>query len=130
MAKAFDKVWHAGLEFKILLPGLPDISTKSICTFIDNRITYINIKHYNGPSFQIRSEVPQGSPLSPTLYTIYTADIPAPTHRSLNIMYADTLCSHLEVSKNDGQKNRQRNNKHKPTLNKNGRSKLTKENLK
>ncbi len=51
VAKAFDKVWHAGLEFKILLPGLPDISTKSICTFIDNRITYINIKHYNGPSF-------------------------------------------------------------------------------
>lgn len=91
VSKAFDKVWHDGLKFKILQLGLPEILSKSLCTFLDNRQAFISIKQFKGPIFQIKSGVPQGSSLSPTLYTIYTADIPAPAHGSLNIMYADDI---------------------------------------
>ena len=36
VAKAFDKVWHAGLKYKILQLELPDIAEKMLCSFLDH----------------------------------------------------------------------------------------------
>ncbi len=33
VAKAFDKVWHNGLKYKVLRLGLPDILEKNYVTF-------------------------------------------------------------------------------------------------
>lgn len=33
VAKAFDKVWHHGLKYKIIRLGLPDILSKILCNF-------------------------------------------------------------------------------------------------
>ncbi len=40
VAKVFDKVWHAGLKYKLLLLGLPPLLEK---TFLNNRIAIIPI---------------------------------------------------------------------------------------
>ncbi len=33
VAKAFDKVWHNGLKYKLLQLGLPEILEKTLCNF-------------------------------------------------------------------------------------------------
>ena len=35
VAKAFDKVWHNGLKYKIVRMGLPDTLAKILCNFLD-----------------------------------------------------------------------------------------------
>ena len=91
VSKAFDKVWHNGLKFKIAQLQLPDITTKLLCSFLDNRSANISISHHNGLPFQLHSGVPQGTSLSPTLYALYTSDIPAASAGSTNILYADDI---------------------------------------
>lgn len=78
VAKAFDKVWHLGLQYKISEINLPLTFTKFLNNFIKNRSAKIKIGSYIGPTFPLEAGVPQGSSLSPTLFTIYTRDIPQP----------------------------------------------------
>lgn len=58
VAKAFDKVWHNGLKYKILRLGLPDIIEKILCTFLDNRKAKINIGSDFSNEIKLLSGVP------------------------------------------------------------------------
>ena len=78
--KAFDKVWTKGLKYKIQHIHLSPILAKTLNNFLDNRTASITINNFEGPPFPLHSGVPQGSSLSPILYTIYTRHIP-PNHR-------------------------------------------------
>lgn len=92
--QAFDRVWHTGLLFKIKR-HLPQyfILFKS---YLSDR--FFQVTHGNALSeIQIiEAGVPQGSVLGPTLYKIYTADIPC-EENVLTATYADdsaVLASH------------------------------------
>ena len=91
VAKAFDKVWIKGLKYKIQNINLPPILSKLLNSFLDNRTASITLNNHEGPPFPLYSGVPQGSSLSPTLYTIYTHDIPPPITDGINIQYADDI---------------------------------------
>ena len=91
VSKAFDKVWHEGLQFKINQINLPIILQKILNSFLTNRTASIALNDHTGPPFHIHSGVPQGSSISPTLYTIYTHDVPPPISDSINIQYADDI---------------------------------------
>ncbi len=91
VAKAFDKVWHNGLKFKILNLGLPSIIEKILCNFINNRKAKINIGNDYSNHIPLLSGVPQGSVLSPTLYTLFTNDLPPPEHGCIDVLYADDI---------------------------------------
>ena len=73
--KAFDKVWHRGLKFKILLLQLPDIVEKILCSFLDDRTAQVKMEGQLSDKFELKSGVPQGSILSSTLYIFYTSDL-------------------------------------------------------
>ena len=91
VSKAFDKVWHCGLKYKILQIGLPPILEKTLCTFLDNRKANISFGKELGHTINILSGVPQGSVLSPTLYTLFTNDLPESGQGCTDILYADDI---------------------------------------
>jgi GTPase SAR1 family protein len=77
VAQAFDKVWHGGLCHK-LDAILPPEYSQLLKSYLEDR--HFRIKHENVYSSlrKIRAGVPQGSVLGPTLYLLYTSDIPKP----------------------------------------------------
>lgn len=89
--KAFDKVWHLGLKYKILRTTLPTFMKKILCDYLTDRKIHIQIGDYLGPPFEIESGVPQGGCLSPTLFIFYTSDMPQPTPYSDYVAFADDV---------------------------------------
>jgi hypothetical protein len=68
--KAFDSVWHEALLLKLLARGCNLSLTRLIFSF------QICVGKSQSLSCNIRYSVPQGAILSPTLYNIFTSDIP------------------------------------------------------
>ena len=60
VAKAFDRVWVEGLQYKILLTDTPDILQKSLCSYVSNKTVQIKIDGFVGPKFELSAGVPQG----------------------------------------------------------------------
>ena len=87
--KAFDKVWHDGLKFKMLHGNFPDILLRVLCSFLDNRVGRIKIGNFCGPEFPLLCGVPQGAILSPTLFNFFTHDIPVPSPHCHQLIFAD-----------------------------------------
>lgn len=89
-SKAFVKVLHNGLQYKIILLNLPDTMTKFLNNFTVSIKAKLKISTYTGQPFSLSSRVLQGSALSLTLvYTIFTSVISQAAHGCLNIQYAN-----------------------------------------
>lgn len=91
ISKAFDKVWHTGLKYKLTNLQLPPIITKILSSYITERTAQIRYKSLLGPKFNIKSGVPQGGILSPTLFILYTADLPPAGQNCQDIVFADDV---------------------------------------
>ncbi|CAF3413944.1 unnamed protein product [Rotaria socialis] len=79
---AFDSVWHNGLIYKLNDLRLPKYIINYLTSFLKDRTASIEIENVLSKQFHLKSGTPQGSPLSPLLYIIYTADSmnEIPTH--------------------------------------------------
>lgn len=73
--KAFDRVWHNALIFKLIKYKFPIYLIKIIHNYLNNRNLFVYIAGDKSPIHPIFSGVPQGAVLSPILYNIYTADL-------------------------------------------------------
>lgn len=89
--KAFDKVWHPGLKYKILKTNIPTYMKQILCDYLSDRQIHIQIGQHIGPPFEIESGVPQGGCLSPTLFILYTSDMPNPSPYSEYVVFADDV---------------------------------------
>ena len=96
--KAFDKVWHNGLKFKISNLGLPSILVRMTSSFLDDRTAKIKYKDKLSDNINIRSGVPQGSILSPTLFILYTADLPRAGQGGTDVLFADDVTQVIEYN--------------------------------
>ena len=99
VSKAFDKVWHTGLKYKLINLQLHPCLLKIINSYITDRHTSIRIADHIGTPFPLNCGVPQGGCLSPTLYNIFTADMPNPTTASDYIIYADDITQIIQYPK-------------------------------
>jgi retron-type reverse transcriptase len=88
VAKAFDTVWHDGLVYKLHTAGVSLAIVKLLNSFLEDRKFHAKIGNVLSTVREIEAGVPQGSVLSPTLYAIFTADIPKPDETKI-ALYAD-----------------------------------------
>lgn len=89
ISKAFDKVWHDGLIVKLYNFDINQQLISLIATFLRDRTFQIRYGQFLTDKKSIEAGVPQGAVLSPTLYNIYTADIPTNLDNSMVFTYAD-----------------------------------------
>ncbi|GBP31070.1 RNA-directed DNA polymerase from mobile element jockey [Eumeta japonica] len=76
MDKAFERVWHDGLIYKLMDTSLPPALTRVVANFLQRRSFCVAVDDVLSAPRPIRAGVSQGSCLSPELYAVYTDDIP------------------------------------------------------
>jgi len=95
ISKAFDKVWHVGLLYKLIKLKLPIYLIKYLKDFLADRNFRVNIENSFSKLCKIECSVPQGSVLGPLLFLIYINDIPLADekHISYSSLFADDLAT-------------------------------------
>ncbi|KAM8740389.1 uncharacterized protein AB9X84_020255 [Acanthopagrus schlegelii] len=93
--KAFDKVWHNGLMYRLMDTNLklPKPTQSIISSFLNNRHIKVKVSSAISTPFTPQAGVPQGAVLSPLLFLIYTSDIYYPPATIAKVsQFADDLC--------------------------------------
>lgn len=90
MEKAFDRVWHDGLLYKMNKLNVPQYLQYWIQNFISDRSFFVIFNNCKSNKYKIRAGVPQGCILSPILFSIYFSDI-SEHILSDKAIYADDL---------------------------------------
>lgn len=89
--KAFDKVWHDGLIFKLIESGISPQLVNTIKSFLANRSFHVRIGDHISKQKVIKAGVLQGSYLSPQLFTIFINDMPHYPKTNIALFADDTL---------------------------------------
>lgn len=93
--KAFDRVWHEGLIYKMQQMDIPLHLIKLIESFLTGRTFSVRSDDMLSSPRKVLAGVPQGSCLAPTLYLIYTNDIPVNLKAEVSLFADDTMfCTH------------------------------------
>ena len=75
ISKAFDKVWHKGLIFKLKQNGISDNIFNIVSDFRSFRKQRVVLNGQPSPWISIETSVPQGSILGPLLFLIDLNDL-------------------------------------------------------
>ncbi|KAJ1127276.1 hypothetical protein NDU88_005679 [Pleurodeles waltl] len=106
VAKAFDRVWHKGLLYKLIKLKFPSYLVKLLSSYLSKRTFHVAVREECSTSRPILAGVPQGSILGPFLFNIFTNDIPTDLKKTDLALYADDVAvisqsfSEKEMAKN------------------------------
>ena len=91
ISKAFDKVWHEGLVFKLEQNGISGSLLKLFQNYLNNRNQRVVLNGSSSEFSSIESGVPQGSILGPLLFLIYINDLEKNIKSNINFFADDTM---------------------------------------
>ena len=91
LSAAFDTVCHNNLLSKINISQLPPAMARWLSCYLRGRQANTCFRGVKSTTRKINTGVPQGSKLSPSLFSFYIADMPRPTDPVKRICYADDL---------------------------------------
>ena len=75
MSKAFDKVWHQGLHYKLRQNGISGKLLNILTDFLDNRTQRVILNGQYSSWAKVEAGVPQSSILGWLLFLIYIKDL-------------------------------------------------------
>ena len=88
VSKAFDRVWHKGLIFKLKQLGIEGELLEWISDYLSGRKQKVVIRNSSSSLMRVNAGVPQGSVLGPLLFLVYINDI-SESLLSLTRLFAD-----------------------------------------
>ena len=91
ISKAFDTINIHTLIRKLIQTNILGTIIKYIENYINGRKTYRPYINHTSSQRQFKTGVPQGGVLSPTLFNIYTTDIPPPRAPVQVMVYAEDI---------------------------------------
>ena len=91
ISKAFDKVWHAGLLYKLIKHDIPSSYVRWIHSYLTDRTEFVSANGSHSAKRDIQTGVPQGSVLGPILFLFILNDIPRDPRCSIALFADDTL---------------------------------------
>ena len=91
LSAAFDTVCHNNLLSKINRSQLPPATARWLSCYMRGRQAKTCFRGVKSTSRKVNTGVPQGSKLSPSLFSFYIADMPRPTDPVKRVCYADDL---------------------------------------
>lgn len=89
--KAFDRVWHDGLIYKLIRKNVPHQLTNLITSFLSNRSFRVSLNNCFSSTRYIEAGVPQESYLSPQLFLCYIDDIPLSNNAKIALFADDAF---------------------------------------
>ena len=90
ISKAFDRVWHRGLLFKLRRMGISGPLLEWFQSYLENRFQRVAIEGCVSDYQKVKAGVPQGSILGPLLFLIYINDIVSDIKSNIRLFADDT----------------------------------------
>ena len=91
ISKAFDKVWHAGLIYKLKAMGINGSLITWLTNYLDNRQQRVVLQGSASQWKNITAGVPQGSVLGPLLFLVFINDMAQDLQSGLCLFADDNL---------------------------------------
>ena len=88
--KAFDKVWHEGLLFKLKPMGVSEKLHNFIKSFLNNRYQRVLLNGQSSDWSPVKAGAPEGSFLGPLFFLIYINDLANDLSTNVKIFADDT----------------------------------------
>ena len=90
ISKAFDKVWHKGLIYKLRQYGVSGNLLALLTDFLSNRKQRVVLNGQHFTWADIKAGVPQDSILGPLLFLVYINDLTENLHSNPKFFADDT----------------------------------------